>query len=179
LFNHGHIFTFKHLCLHSITKILRNGPKAHFPFSGPHTQLPVHVHELRMRPLDLRARRRLGFVHAIAQAVEPRLQLLNALAGETGLNPRKFGLRLSSLRIGNGLVRVPPLLHQLTPEIPPLSLRRSQPLRQPAVFVFRSRLLLNRIRMLCPETLDFGSKLRSQSTQRNMVGEVRRLPQNP
>ena len=23
--------TFKHLCLHSITKILRNGPKAHFP----------------------------------------------------------------------------------------------------------------------------------------------------
>jgi hypothetical protein len=32
LFIHGHIFTFKHLCLHSITKILRNGPKAHFPF---------------------------------------------------------------------------------------------------------------------------------------------------
>jgi hypothetical protein len=34
LFNHGHIFTFKHLCLHSITKILRNGPKAHFPFTN-------------------------------------------------------------------------------------------------------------------------------------------------
>jgi hypothetical protein len=33
LFIHGHIFTFKHLCLHSITKILRNGPKAHFPFT--------------------------------------------------------------------------------------------------------------------------------------------------
>jgi hypothetical protein len=32
LFIHGHIFTFKHLCLHSITKILRNGPKVHFPF---------------------------------------------------------------------------------------------------------------------------------------------------
>jgi hypothetical protein len=32
LFILGHIFTFKHLCLHSITKILRNGPKAHFPF---------------------------------------------------------------------------------------------------------------------------------------------------
>jgi hypothetical protein len=29
----GHIVTFKHLCLHSITKILRNGPKAHFPFT--------------------------------------------------------------------------------------------------------------------------------------------------
>jgi hypothetical protein len=32
LFIHGHRFTFKHLCLHSITKILRNGPRAHFPF---------------------------------------------------------------------------------------------------------------------------------------------------
>jgi hypothetical protein len=33
LFNHGHRFTFKHLCWHSITKILRNGPRAHFPFT--------------------------------------------------------------------------------------------------------------------------------------------------
>jgi hypothetical protein len=33
LFIHGHRFTFKHLCWHSITKILRNGPKAHFPFN--------------------------------------------------------------------------------------------------------------------------------------------------
>jgi hypothetical protein len=32
LFIHGHRFTLKHLCWHSITKILRNGPKAHFPF---------------------------------------------------------------------------------------------------------------------------------------------------
>jgi hypothetical protein len=31
---HGHIFTFWHLCLHLITKILRNGPRAHFPFKG-------------------------------------------------------------------------------------------------------------------------------------------------
>jgi hypothetical protein len=31
---HGHRFTFKHLCWHSITKILRNGPWAHFPFSS-------------------------------------------------------------------------------------------------------------------------------------------------
>jgi hypothetical protein len=29
---HKHEFTFKHLCWHSITKILRNGPRAHFPF---------------------------------------------------------------------------------------------------------------------------------------------------
>jgi hypothetical protein len=34
LFIHGHKFTFKHLCWHSITKILRNGPRAHFPFKG-------------------------------------------------------------------------------------------------------------------------------------------------
>jgi hypothetical protein len=35
LFIHEHIFTFKPLCLHSITKILRNGPRAHFPFIRP------------------------------------------------------------------------------------------------------------------------------------------------
>jgi hypothetical protein len=33
LFTHEHNFTFKPLCLHSITKILRNGPRAHFPFN--------------------------------------------------------------------------------------------------------------------------------------------------
>jgi hypothetical protein len=32
LFIHVHKFTFRPLCLHSITKILRNGPRAHFPF---------------------------------------------------------------------------------------------------------------------------------------------------
>jgi hypothetical protein len=32
LFIHGHRFIFKHLCWHLITKILRNGPRAHFPF---------------------------------------------------------------------------------------------------------------------------------------------------
>jgi hypothetical protein len=44
LFIHGHIFTFKHLCLHSITKILRNGPKAHFPFTHRtvNSDCPVH-----------------------------------------------------------------------------------------------------------------------------------------
>jgi hypothetical protein len=30
---HKHEFIFKHLCWHSITKILRNGPRAHFPFT--------------------------------------------------------------------------------------------------------------------------------------------------
>ena len=33
--------------------------------------------------------------------------------------------------------------------------------------------------MLRPETLDFSSKLYSQSTRRNMVGEVGRLTQKP
>jgi hypothetical protein len=33
---HGYRFTFKHLCWHSITKILRNGPRAHFPFTHLH-----------------------------------------------------------------------------------------------------------------------------------------------
>jgi hypothetical protein len=50
LFIHGHRFTFKHLCLQSITKILRNGPRAHFPFSRDFTflrevssQLPPYI----------------------------------------------------------------------------------------------------------------------------------------
>jgi hypothetical protein len=30
---HMHRFSFKHLSWHSITKILRNGPRAHFPFT--------------------------------------------------------------------------------------------------------------------------------------------------
>jgi hypothetical protein len=34
LFIHGHKLTFKHLCWHIITKILRNGPRAHFPFKA-------------------------------------------------------------------------------------------------------------------------------------------------
>jgi hypothetical protein len=42
---HGHRFTFKHLCWHSITKILRNGPRAHFPFNRPHYIEPAIVPE--------------------------------------------------------------------------------------------------------------------------------------
>jgi hypothetical protein len=30
-----HRLTHDHLCWHSITKILRNGPRAHFPFNLP------------------------------------------------------------------------------------------------------------------------------------------------
>jgi hypothetical protein len=36
---HGHRFTFKYLCWHAITKILRNGPRAHFPFSNAATNV--------------------------------------------------------------------------------------------------------------------------------------------
>jgi hypothetical protein len=43
---HKHEFTFKHLCWHSITKILRNGPRAHFPFKD--TQLE-QIREMQAR----------------------------------------------------------------------------------------------------------------------------------
>jgi hypothetical protein len=33
LFIHVHKFPIKHMCWHSITKIHRNGPRAHFPFN--------------------------------------------------------------------------------------------------------------------------------------------------
>jgi hypothetical protein len=89
----------------------------HFEVSSPRTQLVVSVHKLHVRPLDLRARRGLGLVHAAAQGVEPRLPLLGVLAGETALRPRHFGFGLRSLRISNGLVRLPPLLRQLAPKI--------------------------------------------------------------
>ena len=34
LFIHVHKFPIKHMCWHSITKIHRNGPRAHFPFTS-------------------------------------------------------------------------------------------------------------------------------------------------
>jgi hypothetical protein len=43
---HQHEFTFKHLCWHSITKILRNGPRAHFPFSSEGRK------EVKLEPTD-------------------------------------------------------------------------------------------------------------------------------
>jgi hypothetical protein len=132
-----------------------------------------------MRPRDLRARRGLGFICAMAQAVEPCLLILGTLAGETALRPCKLGIGLRSLRIGNGFVRLPPLLHQLASEFPLLSLHRGQLLRQPSAFAFRSRLLPDSILMLHPETLDFGSKLCSQCTRCDMVSEVGRLTQKP
>jgi hypothetical protein len=41
LFIHGQRFTFKYLCWHSITKILRNGPRAHFPFRTVRARIVV------------------------------------------------------------------------------------------------------------------------------------------
>jgi hypothetical protein len=56
---HGYRFTFKHLCWHSITKILRNGPRAHFPFT-PATPLgfagyfiPLVSSKLELKVTDL------------------------------------------------------------------------------------------------------------------------------
>jgi hypothetical protein len=49
----GHIFTFKHLCLHSITKILRNGPKAHFPFTyAEFSYNNSHHASIKMSPFE-------------------------------------------------------------------------------------------------------------------------------
>jgi hypothetical protein len=45
----GYRFTFKHLCWHSITKILRNGPRAHFSFRHP-ALLCVHGSPKEQRP---------------------------------------------------------------------------------------------------------------------------------
>jgi hypothetical protein len=100
------------------------------------------------------------------------------LAGETVFCPRKLGIGLRSLRISNGLVRLPPLLHQLAPEIPPLGLHSGQLLCQPSAFAFGSRLLLNSVRMLRSETFNFGSKLHSQDTRCDTIGEVGRLTQS-
>jgi hypothetical protein len=109
-----------------------------FKGSGPCTKLPVRVHELRVRPIDLCARRGLRFVQAVAQAAEPRLHLLDALAGETVLRPRKFGLGLCSLRLSTGSICVLPLRRQLTPGFLLLGLRSRQPLHQPTTLVLRS-----------------------------------------
>jgi hypothetical protein len=101
------------------------------------------------------------------------------LASETALRPCKLGIGLCSLRIGNGFVHLPHLLHQLAPEFPLLGLHSGQLLRQPSAYAFRSQLLSDSILMLHPETLDFGSKLCSERTRRDMVGEVGRLTQKP
>jgi hypothetical protein len=101
------------------------------------------------------------------------------LASETALRSRHFGLGLCSLRFSDGLVRLPPLLRQLAREIRLLYLHGGHLLRQPAAFAFRSRLLLDSIRMLCLETLDLGSSVRSQGTRRDMVSEVGRLTHKP
>ena len=42
LFTHEHKFPIKHMCWHSITKIHRNGPRAHFPFSHNDRVKKVH-----------------------------------------------------------------------------------------------------------------------------------------
>jgi hypothetical protein len=106
------------------------------------------------------------------QSVEPHLPFLGALAGETPLRPRQFGLRL---RLGDGLVGLPPFLHQLASEVHPLALQGGHLLRQPAALAIRSRLLPNGVRVLRPKSLDFDRHICSKGTQRHTVGEVGRL----
>jgi hypothetical protein len=147
----------------------------HLEVSRPRTQLAVRVHELCARPLNLRARRGLDLVHTAAQSVEPHLPFLGALAGEAPLRPRQFGLRLRSLRLGDGLIGLPPFLRQLAPEVCLLGHQGDHLLRQPAVFALRSRLLPDSVRVLRPKSLDFGRHICSKGTQRHAFGEVGRL----
>jgi hypothetical protein len=105
--------------------------------SGPRTKLPVRVHELCMRPVDLCASRGLCFVQANAQAAVARFRLLSALASETGLRTCKFGLSLCSPRLSAGPICIFPLRHQLKAEVLLLGLRSRQLLHQPATLVFR------------------------------------------
>ena len=65
------------------------------------------------------------------------------------------------------------------PEIRLLDLHGGHLLRQSAAFALHSRLLPHSIRMLRMETLDLGSKVRSQGTRRDVVGEVGRLTHKP
>jgi hypothetical protein len=147
----------------------------HLEISSPRTQLAVRVHELCARPLNFRACRGLSLLHAAAQSVEPHLPFLGALAGKTSLHPRQFGLRLRSLRLGNGMVGLPPFFHQLAPEVHLLGLQSGHLLRQPATFALRSRLLPDGVRVLRPKSLDFGRHIYSKGTRRHAVGEVGRL----
>jgi hypothetical protein len=109
------------------------------------------------------------------QSVEPHLPFLGALADETPLRPCQFGLRLRSLRLGDGLVGLPPFLHQLAPEVRPLALQGGHLLRQPAALALRSRLFPDGVRVLRPKSLDFGKHICSKGTRCHTVGEVGRL----
>jgi hypothetical protein len=113
------------------------------------------------RPLNFRARRGLGPLHAGLQSVESHLPFLGALAGETPLHPRQFGLRL---RLGDGLVGLPPLLHQLAPEVHPLALQGGHLLHQLAALAIRSRLLPDGVSVLRPKSLYFGRHIYSKGT---------------
>jgi hypothetical protein len=53
-----HRFSLKHLCWHSITKILRNGPRTHFPFTCRRFCRPCRRRHYRCRPCRRRCYRR-------------------------------------------------------------------------------------------------------------------------
>jgi hypothetical protein len=48
-----HSFTLNHLCWHLVTKILRNGPRAHFPFTSSYTLFPTTCWAINVCELTL------------------------------------------------------------------------------------------------------------------------------
>jgi hypothetical protein len=133
----------------------------------------VRIHKLFARPLGLRARR--GPLHAALQGDEPLLQLLGALPGKIALRPCQISLRLRSLRLGKGLVGLPPLPRQLAPEVSLLSLQRGHLVRQLAALAVGGRFFTDGVSMLCPKSLDFGRHNCREGPRRCAVGEVSHL----
>jgi hypothetical protein len=132
-------------------------------------------HKLFARPLSLRARRSLGPLHTGLQGVEPLLQFLGALSGETALRPRQIGLRLRRLRLGEGLISLLPLLRQLALEVSPLTLQRGHLIRQLAALAVGGRLFSDGVSMLRLKSLDFGRHNCRKGPRRRAVYEVSHL----
>jgi hypothetical protein len=109
------------------------------------------------------------------QSVEPLLPFLGVLPGEATLHPRQIGLRLRRLRLGEGLIRLPPLLRQLAPEFSPLTLQRAHLLRQFAALATGGRLFPYGVSMLCPKPLDFGRHHSRKGPRCHAVSEVSHL----
>jgi hypothetical protein len=73
------------------------------------------------------------------------------------------------------LVGLPPLLHQLAPEVRPLALQGGHLLRQLAALAIRSRLFPDGVSMLRRRSLDLGRHICSKGPRRHAVGKIGRL----
>jgi hypothetical protein len=116
---------FKHLSWHSITKILRNGPKAHFPFNYPH-KFVVHK-----KSPDHHSR----FLNPHTSILNPSL-ISSPLQGERwrqagnrGTHLRPLGVarptRLSPSPISTSRGSPPPIRSAIRTTSPPLTLDAS------------------------------------------------------